>query len=236
MIQRSQQLLPRELDARAAELLERYLTGLGIAVVTGRSPTAMEWEGTPKLVLDDDTRIPTDICLLCTGVKPDTALAVRAGLAVDRGIVVDRGMRTGDPAIFAAGDSAQLEGSASGLWPVAVAQAEVAATNAVGGSAEYDPPPVTTILKGVGLDLVSVGVVAAATGDDVLDHQAGGDEIRYVRLVVRDDRLVGAVLLGHWAESADVVDAVATGADVSGVLDDLRAGDLTTVAGAVRLA
>ena len=68
-------------------------------------------------------------------------------------------MRTSDPAIFAAGDVAEFDGQVPGLWPTAVAQAEVAAENAVGGDKAYAPPVPATILKVVGIELASIGPV-----------------------------------------------------------------------------
>jgi nitrite reductase (NADH) large subunit len=125
---------------------------------------------------------------------------------------------------------AQCDGQVYGLWPVASAQAEIAAANATGDDRSYDPHPPVAILKGVGLAVTSIGDVDGAADGEQLIRQSGEDEIRYWKLLVRDERLVGAVLLGQRPEAPFVVDAVASHANVSDRLDGLRAGDLSVLA------
>jgi NADPH-dependent 2,4-dienoyl-CoA reductase/sulfur reductase-like enzyme/ferredoxin len=230
VLHRSEQLLGGQLDARGSELLERYFLGLGIGVVLGATPVAVEEEdGRRALRLGDGTRLDADLIVVCTGIRPTVDLAEAAGLDVEAGVLVDEHMRSSDPLVYAAGDVAQFEGQVYGLWPVAAAQAEVAAANAVGDVRSYKPQPPVTILKGVGLPVTSIGEINGAAGTEHLSWHSGDDEIRYWKVVVRDDRLVGAVILGRWPETPSVVDAVAANADVSGTLDALRAGDLSAL-------
>jgi NADPH-dependent 2,4-dienoyl-CoA reductase/sulfur reductase-like enzyme/ferredoxin len=232
VVQRGPQLLPGQLDRRGAELLERYFLGLGVSVVLDAEPVSVE-EVRPALGLElsDGTFVPADIVVVCAGIRPAVQLARRAGLEVAQGVVVDARMRTSDPAILAAGDVAEHLGVSHGLWPVAVAQAEVAAANAVGDARTYEPQPAVAVLKGVGLSVKSAGDVEGRDGDEIIVHEPAEDEVRYWRLVVRDDALAGAVLLGEWADGTAVVDAVAAGADVSGLLPALRSGDLSPLTG-----
>src|SRR5205085_10106133 len=109
--------------------------------------------------LSDGASVEGDLVVVCAGIRPAVDLALAAGLEVDRGIVVDAHMQTSDPAVYAAGDVAEFGGVVHGLWPVAVAQAEVAAANAVGDERLYVPQPDVTILKGVGLAVTSAGDV-----------------------------------------------------------------------------
>src|SRR4051812_42422202 len=99
-------------------------------------------------------------------------------------------MRTEDPAIFAAGDVAEWEGELPGLWPTAVAQAEVAAVNAAGGDRAYEGIVPVTILKVVGIELASIGRIHAEPGDEAIVHEdaAAG---RYRKLLISGGRLVG---------------------------------------------
>jgi len=113
-----------------------------------------------------------------------------------------------------------------GFWPVAAAQAEVAAANAVGDVRRYEPPPAVTILKGIGIPVTSIGDVEGTAETEELAWESSEDEIRYRKLVLRDERLDGAVLMGRWPETQSVLDAVASHAEVAGVLERLPAGDL----------
>jgi NADPH-dependent 2,4-dienoyl-CoA reductase/sulfur reductase-like enzyme/ferredoxin len=230
VVQRAPRLLMGQLDERGAELLERYFLGLGVNVVLDAEPVSVEDAG-PGLGLEltDGTFVPADIVVVCAGIRPSVDLARRAGLEVEQGVVVDDHMRTSDPAIFAAGDVAEHRGATHGLWPIAVAQAEVAAANAVGDARVYEPQPPVAVLKGVGLSVKSAGDVDGRPGDELLGYEPAEDEVRYWKLVVRDGVLAGAVLIGEWADGTAVVDAVAAGADVSALLPALRSGDLSAL-------
>ena len=120
-------------------------------------------------------------------------------------------MRTSDPVIFAAGDVAEFDGRVVGLWPIAVDQAEVAACNALGSERRYAEPVLSTILKVVGADMLSVGRVEPAEGDEIVVEEEPSSH-RYRRLVIRNDRLEGAILIG-WPEiSESLSQAVKSGA------------------------
>jgi NAD(P)H-nitrite reductase large subunit len=86
-----------------------------------------------------------------------------------------------------------------------------------------------TILKGIGLPVTSIGDVEGTADTEELAWESSEDEIRYWKLVLRDERLDGAVLMGRWPETQSVLDAVASHAEVAGVLETLRAGDLTAL-------
>jgi 3-phenylpropionate/trans-cinnamate dioxygenase ferredoxin reductase component len=77
----------------------------GVRIVTGATVAALEGAGKVEHVRCADGRVfPADIVVIGIGAVPNDDLARAAGLAVENGIVVDAFGRTGDPAIFAAGD------------------------------------------------------------------------------------------------------------------------------------
>jgi len=224
VLERSDALLKRQLDARAAALLQRYLEGLGLEILTGAETRAVGGRGRlDHLTLADGRTLDTEILLVAAGIQPNAELGRQAGLATNRGVLVNARMQTGDPHIFAAGDVAEFEGRVPGLWPVAVAQAEVAADNAVGGSKLYEEVPPVTILKVVGIELTSIGRFEAAGPheEEIALEDASG---RYRKLVVADGRIVGAILLGFSKEVAAVRTAITRGFDVTSQLPALRAG------------
>ena len=228
VVQRSPRILIGQLDGRGAELLKRYFLGLGLNVVLGAAPVKVSGdESALTLSLSDGSTASADIVVICAGIRPVTDLVAAAGLEVARGVVVDERMQTSDPAIYAAGDIAEYRGVIHGLWPIAVAQAEVAAANALGDKRIYVPQPPVTILKGIGLSVKSIGDVDGRKGDELLARESGEDEVRYWKLVVREGTLVGAVLLGDWPEGPSIIDAVAAGALIAPNLPALRAGDLS---------
>ena len=138
--------------------------------------------------------MPADVFLVAAGISPAADLARRAGLDVARGVLVDDRLRTSDERIYAVGDVVEWQESVLGLWPVAVEQAEVAAENAVGGTRTYSGTVPVTMLKVVGVELLSVGRIE---GPEEL-VEADDETLRYRKLVLDESgRAAGAILLGH---------------------------------------
>jgi nitrite reductase (NADH) large subunit len=105
-------------------------------------------------------------------------------------------METNVPGVFAVGDVAEHGGRVLGLWPIAAKQGEVAAMNALGGDERLVAEVPATILKGVDLDLFSVGRFEPEAGDEVVSDQDPSAP-SYRKLVVSDGRAVGAIVIGH---------------------------------------
>jgi NAD(P)H-nitrite reductase large subunit len=240
VVELAPRLLPNFTDERASALLTEYLENLGIAIQTGTSIAAVNGNGdgdgdgtatVASVTLANGRVLSADVFLVAAGITPNVDLAREAGLEVNRGVVVDDGMRTSDPSIFAAGDVAEIGGRVLGLWPIAVNQAEVAARNAVGADDTHAHVLPVALLKGVGIDLLSAGRIT-------VDHEAGeeavvvdhGREHQYAKLVLAaDGRVVGGLLLNRSAHHSALITAVKESVDVSGVRDQLRAGDLAAL-------
>jgi nitrite reductase (NADH) large subunit len=225
VLERSPRLLTRQLDARAAELLKAYLEGLGLEIVVNAETASVDADARLwGVTLADGRSLDTDVLLVAAGITPNVELAREAGLRVNRGVIVDDAMRTDDPAIYAVGDLAEWNGQVLGLWPTGVAQAEVAAENAVGGSRRYEGVVPVTILKVVGIELTSIGRFEPAGPEEevIALEEAGGT--KYRKLVISEGVIVGAILLGYTQEVAAVRTAITRGFDVRAHLDALRAG------------
>ncbi|MEC3979241.1 FAD-dependent oxidoreductase [Amycolatopsis sp. H20-H5] len=186
-------VMERQLDAGAAGVLVKSLTKLGVTFRLGVG--AARYLPGDGLKLDDGSHIPADLVVVCTGVRAETALAEEAGLSVDRGILVDDALRTSDGRIHALGDCVRHPGTISGLVQPAWEQAAVLADLLTGtdSAARYRGTAPVTRLKARDIDLAAIG-----------DHEADGEVLsfadpergRYAKLVVRDDRVAGAILLG----------------------------------------
>ncbi|RZT81099.1 assimilatory nitrate reductase (NADH) beta subunit [Micromonospora violae] len=194
----SEHLMERQLDPAASAVLAGTLTGFGITVELGVSATGVAADANGvRLDLADGRSIRADLLVLSCGVRPDTALAQAAGLTVRRGVVVDDRLRTNDRSISAIGDCAEHDGVLTGLVAPAWAQAKVLADVLTGTDplARYRPRPVVTRLKAAGIDLASMGDAAGGGPGEELTF---ADPARgtYARLRIRDERLIGAILLG----------------------------------------
>jgi nitrite reductase (NADH) large subunit len=226
VLDRSNQLLSRQLDARASQHLRTYLEGLGLELGFGQEVAAAE--GEPRLRqlrLKNGDMIDADLLLVAAGIAPNLLLAGEAGAQTGRGIQVDDRMRSSIEHVYAAGDAAEWRGAPGqvpGLWTVAVEQGRIAALNALGGEAVYAPKPVPVALKVAGVDLTSIGQFEPADGDEAFVFEDGS---RYRKLVLREGRAVGALLLGHPELADAVVGAVDAGRDVGNQRAALASGD-----------
>ena len=227
VLERGARLLGRHVDPRCSELVADHFAKAGIEILTGAEtahvcgPSAVT-----GAVLTDGRVLPCEVFLAATGIRPNVDLARDAGVPAARGVLVDDRMQTRVPDVFAAGDVAEHAGRVLGLWPTAAEQARVAAVNALGGNAVVSPQMPAMILKDVGLDLFSIGRTHATSHDQVIvvDRPAIPS---YRRLVLFEDRVIGAVILGHHPENRTAVQkAVRTGTMLGAPAQRaLRAGD-----------
>jgi len=197
MLERAPRLMAGRFDERCSELVQAHLRRREIDIRLGEEAAGLQGGDRIRAVaLRGGTSLPCDIFLAAIGVRPSAGLAAAAGIAVNRGVLVDERMRTGVPDVFAAGDVAEYKGQVLGLWPTAVRQAEVAAANALGGDETMTADLPTTIVKGIGLELASVGQPAPGPADEVIVVEDPGAP-SYRRLVLAASRLAGATVLGH---------------------------------------
>lgn len=200
--------MSRQIDPRCSELVHGHFERLGITVLYRAESKALLGTGpVDGLTLTDGRSVPCEMFLACVGIRPNTELANRAGIAVNRGVLIDDRMQTSAPGVFAAGDVAEHDGLVLGLWPIAAKQGEAAAVNALGGDVRLTAEIPATILKGVGLELSSIGRVAPEAGDEVIVIEEARTR-SYRRLIVSRGVVVGALVLGHFPEDL----AAATGA------------------------
>ncbi|QIS24085.1 FHA domain-containing protein [Nocardia terpenica] len=195
VLERGERLLARQLDPRCSDLVLDHFTRAGIQVLRRAETAAVTGDPVVQgVILSDGRRLACEVFLTATGIRPNIELARRARIPVGRGILVDDGMRTGVPGVFAAGDVAEHQGQVFGLWPIAAEQAQVAADNALGGSRSLVAEVPATILKGVGLELFSIGRVRPGRADEEIVVDRPGS---YRRLLLSEGRAAGATILGH---------------------------------------
>jgi len=211
VLERGAYLLQRQLDAEGGAILHREVERMGIAIEANADTDHIE---RGAVVLKSGLRVGAELVLVAAGVRSNLDLARASGLAANRGIVVDAHLQTSAPDVYAAGDVAEFRGTVYGIVPAAIEQAQAAAQNMLEqASAEYRGTVPTNTLKIVGIDLTSVGQIAGGEGYTELRRSDGPG--RYLKLVLKDGRLEGAILLGHKAKVGLVSQAVARHADLS---------------------
>ncbi len=226
-------LMERQLDAAAGYLLKGAMEARGVEVLTRANTKAIRGEGARAsgVELEDGRFLPADLVVMAVGIRPNAALGKAAGLTVNRGVVVDDEMRTNDPHVFSVGECVEHRGQCYGLVAPLFEMAKVVAARLTDDPApRYEGSFLSTKLKVTGVDLFSAGDFA--DGDDredvVLRDAARG---LYKRLVLKDDRLIGAVLYGDTGDGAYFFDLIKSGANVSDLRETLIFGQGFTNAG-----
>ena len=217
-------LMERQLDASAGYLLQRALEARGITVhCKGATKAIMGKDRVEAVLLEDGTVYGADLVVMAVGIRPETRLAVDAGIEVERGITVDDQMRTSDPSIFALGECVEHHQQLFGLVAPLYDQAKVLAATLMDEDAAFQPVQTATKLKVTGCDLFSAGDFADGPGREDIVFRDPGRGI-YKRLVLEGDRLVGAVMYGDTNDGSWFFGLIKDRTDISALRETLIFG------------
>ena len=194
-------LMPQQVDTGGGEHLARMIGDLGIDITLSSGTTDIAaGEHGLAVTLKDESVVDAAVVVFAAGVRPRDELAREAGLdlAERGGVLTDLSCATSDPAVYAIGEVAAIEGRCYGLVGPGYATAEVVADRLLGGDARFPGADLSTKLKLLGVDVASFGDAHGATPgalDVVVSDPIGGT---YAKLVLSDDAttLLGGVLVG----------------------------------------
>lgn len=222
-------LMERQLDEVAGAMLQKALEERGLRFLLKAQTQALIGgpDGRVTAVqFQDGSQVPADLVVMAAGIRPNTELAERMGLLCQRGIVVTDTMQTvTDPRIYAVGECASHRGVAYGLVAPLFEQAKVCATQ-LGqfGIGRYLGSQVSTKLKVTGIDLFSAGDFMGGQGtEEIVLHDPFGGV--YKKLVIKDDRLVGACLYGDTVDGAWYFKLIREGRPIHDIRDRLMFGE-----------
>lgn len=195
-------LMPLQVDEGGGALLARLVTELGLNVHVGVGTSSISENDSAGLTveLSDGSSIDAALLVFSAGVRPQDRLARESGLEVGErgGIMVDIGCSTSDPAVYAIGECAAVEGRCYGLVAPGYSTAEVVADRLLGGAAQFPGADMSTKLKLMGVDVASFGDAMAATPGALEVVFSDAPKGTYAKLVVTDDAktLLGGILVG----------------------------------------
>jgi len=217
-------LMERQLDEAAGWLLKSALEARGQTILTGADTAEIFGDGKVEGVrLKDGTLIPASLVVMAVGIRPCVALARAAGLEIGRGIKVDDHMVTSDPDVLAVGECVEHDGNVYGLvaplWDMCRSLADGLTDRHTG----YKGSVTSTKLKVAGLDVFSAGDFSGGEGcEDIVLRDASRGV--YKRVVVKEDRVIGAVLYGDTADGGWYFDLLKRGENVADIRDLLIFG------------
>lgn len=219
--------MERQLDKFGGGLLREALEKRGLKFYLSRQTDAILGEtAVTGLRFKDGEEIAADLVVMSAGIRPNIALAKSAGIHCERGIVVSDTMQTYDPKIYAVGECVQHRGQTYGLVAPLFEQAKVAANHlAQYGRMRYEGSSVSTKLKVTGIDLFSAGDFNPGEGDEELLLQDSARGV-YKKLVLRDNKVRGAVMYGDTMDGPWYFQMIRDNTDVSEMREHLLFGQM----------
>ncbi len=217
--------MERQLDKVGGGLLQNALEKRGLKFYLSRQTECIL--GTDKvsgLRFKDGEEISADLVVMAAGIRPNIALARSAKIHCERGIVVNDTMQTYDPKIYAVGECVQHRGQTYGLVAPLFEQAKVAANHlAEYGRMRYEGSSVSTKLKVTGIDLFSAGDFNVGPLDEELLLQDAARGV-YKKLVLRDNKLRGAVMYGDTVDGPWYFQMMRDGTDITEMREHILFG------------
>jgi len=219
-------LMNQQLDKPAALLLQKSLEAKGLKFILNAQTTEICGPDRVTAVrFKDGSEIPADLVVMTAGVRPNIALAQQAGLHCERAIVVDDTLQTYDPRIYAVGECVQHRGSTFGLVAPIWDQARVCGAHLAGaGHRRYVQQASATRLKVTGVELYSAGDFVGGEGSEDLVLRDARRGV-YKRLILKDNRLTGAVLYGDVRDGPWYFDLIQRRADIGAIRHNLLFGE-----------
>ncbi len=222
-------LMERQLDDVAGGMLRKSLEQRGLQFLLKAQTQELvgDADGRVQAVkFKNGTQVPADLVVMAVGIRPNTALAESMRLHCSRGIVVNDTMQTvTDARIYSVGECAAHRGIAYGLVAPLFEQAKVAANHlAQFGIGRYTGSVTSTKLKVTGIDLFSAGEFQGGEGTEEIVMSDPHDGV-YKKLVIRDDKLVGACLYGDTVDGSWYFKLLRNGRSVADIRDRLMFGE-----------
>ena len=219
-------IMERQLDGRASRMLRHSIEEKGIKIITEANTEALIGKNghVSQIRLKDGTLLDADLVVFAVGIRPNIALAQSAGLRCNRGILVNDTMQTFDPSIYAVGECIEHRGQTFGLVEPLWGQAFICATHlAEHGRLTFKAPTVPTQLKVSGCDVFSAGNFEP---QDDFEDIVLNDEKRqiYKRIIIQQDKVIGAVLFGDTEDGAWYAELIADQTPISNIRSKLLFG------------
>jgi nitrite reductase (NADH) large subunit len=204
VIHNNEVLLNRQLDAHAGKILQQELEQKGLKFKMDAKTEQLLGDENGHLTtvrFEDNSELPCDLFIMAIGIKPNIELAKKTGIYCEKGIVVNDNLQSNDPHIFAVGECIQHRGDTFGLVAPCLEQARVCANNLSNNAvAEYMTFPTPTQLKVTGIKLFSIGDFIGDNNSETIQFTDPALGI-YKKLVIKANKLVGAVLYGDTTDS-----------------------------------
>lgn len=226
VLERGDFLLKRQLDNEGGGILRALIEEMGMDAITeAQVEEIIGGEAVEKVRLKDGREIDAQLVIVSAGIRANTELAEKANLKINRGVVVDDWLCCDiGNRIFAVGDVVEHDGVTWGIIPAALEQAKIVARKIIGQEGpDYGGTIPSNTLKVMGVEMTSIGTINPPEGQGYEEIRAKSEDGRiYKKYVLKEGKLVGAILLGTRKEISKVSKLIKEGADISVLKSSLR--------------
>jgi NAD(P)H-nitrite reductase large subunit len=230
VIELMDRILANTFDLEASSIIEERLTAHGCTVIKGDTIARVKTRGGKirQLTLKSGQEIPTSLLIVAVGVRPNLKLVQGTPIRADRGVVVDEYMQTSEQGVYAAGDCAQgldflsKENAVIAIWPVAARQGRVAGLNMSGTKTTYPGLFAMNSVQIMDIPTISFGMTTPPEGEGYeVSKRLDRARSLYKKIVLKDDRVVGAILLNAIERAGVYGMLIREGIDVKEFKDQL---------------
>ncbi|MDH4123211.1 MAG: FAD-dependent oxidoreductase [Thermoplasmata archaeon] len=229
ILEKADYLLSRQLDKEGGGIIRALIEEMGTDVFTNvEVEEILGTDSVERVRLKDGRELEANLVIVSAGVRPNLELAKKSGLNINRGLIVDASLCCNRNAmIFAAGDVVEFEGGTYGIVPAALDQAKIVSKMILEmETPEYRGTIASNTLKVMGIDLTSIGVVNPPADGGFEEIRAKSDNGRiYKKFVLKDGKMVGAIILGSRKEVPRVSKMIKEGTVVAGLKARMRQTD-----------
>ncbi len=209
IVQRASRLMERQLDKVSSKLLALDVQERGIQIYFDNEVSTVfddEETGELNINLKSGKLITAHAIVYAIGTQPNIEIAKENGIQCSRGVKVNQHLQSSHPDIFAIGEIAEFNNQLFGITSAAEEQATILANFLAGDiSCTYKGSVLMNILKFDDLNLCSIGDIEVPENDDSYQEVIFTDISKryYKKCIVKDDLLVGAVLMGDKNEFSE---------------------------------
>lgn len=232
---KSEQLLSQVADKTAADIIQRHLESNGLEILLGLEVVEFLGNGDLKAIkIDSGKVIGCELVIIGKGISPNIGIVKNTEIKVNAGIIVDKFLRTSVENIFACGDCAETydlcweRHRLNSSWANAVEQGTLAGRNLVGENLAYSGSMRMHSLELFGLPIVSMGMIKEEEGVEVISKFDEHNKT-YKKLMLKNNYLKGAILLGNTENSSAYLELIKTRQDVSSLKEELLNDSLPTM-------
>jgi len=226
LVERGSRILPQQLDAASAEMLVEMIRNEGIELLLQRDVQRIVKNDGCLIEMADGESIGFDMLVIAIGTRPNLDIVKGLDIKTNRGILVNNYMETSVKDIYAAGDVAELQNNnntgtvSSYIWPNALAQGKCAASNMAGQVQEFSSDAgFSNAVRLRDIPFVSMGMINPVEKEYESLVFCDKEAHIYRKVVLRDNKIKGLILLGDTSAANILSDFVKNGKDISEIKD-----------------